>query len=176
MPDIIQDLLSLQYSQNFEIQGMQEANVDLELPPASVSLATVYGVVTDGTAPIPDATVKLFDSAGQPYQHTMTAADGTYTLSGIPAGTYSLGAVKEGYLLSDAAGVTLSAGATTQMNLTCTAETSLSLGTIAGVLTVSDPVQGTSTPPGRRQDHPAGRPWHHTGHHLHRIRRRVRLL
>lgn len=148
MPDIIQDLLSLQYSQNFEIQGMQEANVDLELPPASVSLATVYGVVTDGTAPIPDATVKLFDSAGQPYQHTMTAADGTYTLSGIPAGTYSLGAVKEGYLLSDAAGVTLSAGATTQMNLTCTAETSLSLGTIAGVLTVSDPVQGTSTPLG----------------------------
>lgn len=148
MPDIIQDLLSLQYSQNFEIQGMQEANVDLELPPASVSLATVYGVVTDGTAPISDATVKLFDSAGQPYQHTMTAADGTYTLSGIPAGTYSLGAVKEGYLLSDAAGVTLSAGATTQMNLTCTAETSLSLGTIAGVLTVSDPVQGTSTPLG----------------------------
>ena len=32
MADIKQDLLSLQYSQNFEIQGMQEANVDLELP------------------------------------------------------------------------------------------------------------------------------------------------
>lgn len=62
MPDIKQDLLSLQYSQNFEIQGMQEANVDLELPPASVSAATVYGTVTDGAAaPIADATVKLFD-------------------------------------------------------------------------------------------------------------------
>ena len=146
MADIKQDLLSLQYSQNFDIQGMQEVNVDLELPPASVSLATVYGVVTDGTAPIADATVKLFDSAGQPYQHTMTDASGAYTLSGIPAGTYSLGAVKDGYLLSDAAGVTLSAGATTQMNLTCTPEASLSLGAIAGVLTVSDSIQGTSAP------------------------------
>ena len=148
MAEIKQDLLSLQYSQNFDIQGMQEVNVDLELPPASTSLATVYGVVTDGTAPLADATVKLFYSAGQPYQHTLTDAAGAYTLTGIPAGTYSLAAVKEGYLLSDAAGVTLSAGATTQMNLTCTAEASLSLGTIAGVLTVTDPIQGTATPLG----------------------------
>ena len=148
MADIKQDLLSLQYSQNFDIQGMQEVNVDLELPPASVSLATVYGVVTDGTAPVANATVKLFDSAGLPYQHTMTDASGAYTLSGIPAGTYSLGAVKDGYLLRDAAGVTLSAGATTQINLTCTADVSLSLGAIAGVLTVADPLQGASTPLG----------------------------
>lgn len=90
MPDIKQDLLSLQYSQNFEIQGMQEANVDLELPPASTSAATVYGTVTDGTAPIADATVKLFDSAGLPYKHTMTDADGAFSLTGIPAGTYTL--------------------------------------------------------------------------------------
>lgn len=120
--------------------------MDLELPPASTSLATVYGIVTDGAAPIADATVKLFDSAGLPYQHTMTDASGAYSLTGIPAGTYSLGAVKEGYLLSDAAGVTLSAGSTVQINLTCTAEASLSLGTIAGVLTVADPLQGTSVP------------------------------
>lgn len=35
MPDIKQDLLSLQFSQNFEIQGMEEANIDLQLPPRS---------------------------------------------------------------------------------------------------------------------------------------------
>ena len=64
MPDIKQDLLSLQYSQNFTIDGLQEANVDLSLPPAGAAAATVYGVVTDGTAPIADATVKLFDSPG----------------------------------------------------------------------------------------------------------------
>ena len=104
MADIKQDLLSLQYSQNFEIQGMQEANVNLDLPPAPTTLATVYGVVTDGTAPIADATVKLFDSAGMPYQHTVTDATGAYILSGIPEGTYSLGAVADGYRLSDLAG------------------------------------------------------------------------
>lgn len=145
MADIKQDLLSLQYSDNFALQGMQEVNVDLELPPASTSLATVYGVVTDGTDPIPDATVKLFDSAGMPYQHTLTDASGAYSLTGIPAGTYSLGAVADGYRLSDAAGVTLSAGATTQINLVCVPDVTLSLGAIAGTLTVSNPL-GASTP------------------------------
>lgn len=138
MPDIKQDLLSLQYSQNFAIQGLQEANIDLELPPADVSSATVYGVVTDGTNPIPNATVKLFDSAGMPYKHTLTDEAGAYSITGIPAGTYSLGAVKEGYRLSDAAGVTLSASATTQINLTCTEDVTLALGAIAGVLTAMD--------------------------------------
>ena len=33
MADIKQDLLSLQYSQIFNIEGIQEANIDLELPP-----------------------------------------------------------------------------------------------------------------------------------------------
>ena len=145
MADLKQDLLSLQFSENFSLQGMQEANVDLQLPPASSTLATVYGVVTDGTNPIPDATVKLFDSAGLPYQHTVTDAAGAYTLTGIPSGTYSLGAVADGYRLSDAAGVTLSDGTTTQMNLVCVPDATLSLGAIAGTLTVSDPL-GASTP------------------------------
>jgi uncharacterized protein with FMN-binding domain len=145
MADIKQDLLSLQYSQNFEIEGIQEANVDLELPPASTTSATVYGVVTDGTDPIADATVKLFDSAGLPYKHTMTDATGAFSIAGIPAGTYSLGAVKDGYRLSDAAGVTFSAGSTIQMDLVCTPDATLSLGAIAGVLTVNNPL-GTVTP------------------------------
>ena len=139
MPDIKQDLLALQYSPDFAIQGLQEANIDLELPPAAAASATVYGVVTDGTDPIADATVKLFDQAGLPYQHTMTDASGAYTLSGIPAGTYTLGAVKEGYRLSDAAGVTLSSSATTQIDLVCTADATLALGAIAGVVTVTAP-------------------------------------
>lgn len=145
MADIKQDLLSLQYSQSFEIQGLQEANIDLELPPASQSAATVYGTVTDGTNPIADATVKLFDSAGQPYQHTMTDATGGFSISGVPAGTYSLGAVKDGYRLSDAVGVTLAATDTTQINLVCTADATLTLGAIAGVLTVTN-AEGIRTP------------------------------
>ena len=117
MADMKQDLLGLQFSQSFPIQGMQEANIDLELPPASAASATVFGVVTDGTDPIPDATVKLFDSTGTPYRHTLTDETGAFTISEIPTGTYSLGAVK----------------------------TTLNLGTIAGVLTATD-LNGLTTP------------------------------
>lgn len=113
---------------------MQEADINLTLPPVPTATATVFGTVTDGTAPIPDATVKLFDSLGAPYQHTVTDENGAYTLEGIPAGTYTVAGVKDGYLLSDGAGVVLSSGDTTQVNLVCTQDASLALGTIAGVV------------------------------------------
>ena len=146
MAEIKQDLPSLQYSENFQIEGLQEANVDLQLPPAAITLATVTGVVTDGTDPIADATVKLFDSAGMPYKHTLTDGTGRFTITGIPAGTYSLAAVKDGYRLSDAAGVTLTSGLTAEINSTCTADITLSLGAIAGVLTVANPLGGAPVP------------------------------
>ena len=134
MADITQDLLQLQYSQSFPINGMQEADINLVLPPVPTATATVFGTVTDGTDPIPDATVKLFDSLGAPYQHTVTDKNGAYTLEGIPAGTYTVAGVKEGYLLSDSMGVVLSGGDTTQVNLVCTPDASLALGSIAGVV------------------------------------------
>lgn len=134
MADITQDLLQLQYSQNFPISGMQEADINLTLPPVPTATATVFGTVTDGADPIPDATVKLFDSLGAPYQRTVTDENGAYTLEGIPAGTYTVAGVKDGYLLSDGAGVVLSSGDTTQVNLVCTQDASLALGTIAGVV------------------------------------------
>ena len=136
MADIKQDLLALEYSPSFELQGTQEAAVNLELPPVPVGFATVYGTVTDGTVPLADATVKLFDNTGAPFQHTLTDASGQYSLSNIPAGTYTISAVKDGYLLSDPMGVTLSASDTTQMALVCTAEPTLALGAIAGILLI----------------------------------------
>lgn len=137
MADIQQDLYGLTYSTSFQIQGTQEEAVNLTLPPAPSLLATVVGTVTDGTVPIPNATVKLFDSTGMPYQHTMTDAAGEYTLDGIPAGTYSIAAVAPDYLMSPAAGVTLSTGDTITIPLTCTADATLALGAVAGTLTVA---------------------------------------
>ena len=136
MADTQQDLLGLQYSPSFSLQGLQEEDVNLTLPPAPSALATVYGTVTDGTAPIADATVKLFDSAGLPYQHTVTAADGTYTLNGIPAGTYSIAAAKDGYRMSTAVGVSLANSGSIEIPLVCTADATLALGAIAGTLTI----------------------------------------
>lgn len=135
MADIKQDLLALEYSPSFTLEGIQEANVNLQLPPVSAGFATVYGTVTDGAAPLADATVKLFDSTGAPFQHTLTDAAGQYTLNDVPAGTYTISAVKDGYLLSAPMGVTLSVSDTTQVNLTCTADATLALGTIAGTIT-----------------------------------------
>ncbi|MDR3730193.1 MAG: carboxypeptidase-like regulatory domain-containing protein [Oscillospiraceae bacterium] len=137
MADIKQDILSLSYSPSFEVQGMQEADINLSLPPASVSTATVYGTVTDGTAPLPNATVKLFDSLGVPYQHTMTDASGAYTLNNIPAGTYSIAAVADGYLMSPSAGVILTDGITVEVPLVCAVDATLSLGAVAGVVSAT---------------------------------------
>lgn len=135
MADIKHDLLGLEYSQNFSINGMQEADIDLNLSPVTDTSATVHGNVTDGTKPLQDATVKLFDSKGLPFKHTLTNSNGEYSLSGVPAGTYSIGTVKNGYRLSDTVGVTLSDSDTTEIDFVCTPDATLALGAIAGILT-----------------------------------------
>lgn len=142
MADIKQDLLSLNYSTSFELSGMEEADINLSLTPAAPPTATVYGTVKDGTLPLPNATVKLFDSLGVPFQHTLTDASGAYTFSAVPAGTYSVGAVLPGYPMSSAVGVTLTEGGSAEVPLVCTADATLSLGTIAGVLSAVT-LQGT---------------------------------
>ena len=139
MADIKQDILSLSYSPSFEVQGREEADINMSLPPASVTTATVFGTVTDGTAPLPNATVKLFDSMGVPYQHTMTDESGAYTLEGIPAGTYSVAAVLDGYRMSPAVNVILTSGITVEVPLVCTADATLALGAVAGVVSVAGP-------------------------------------
>lgn len=138
MANVKKSYLGLQYSDGFNLQGMQEADIDLHLSPSKESYSTVYGKVTDGEHPIPDATVKLFDSKGLPFKHTMTDANGEYFMDGIPSGTYSIGTVTIGYRLSDTKGLTLSDNDSTEMNFVCTPDSSLNLGAIAGTLTVGD--------------------------------------
>ena len=133
MAEIRQDLLSLNYSPNFDISGMQEADVNISLPPAVIQ-GSITGSVTDGSLPLANATVKLFDSAGHPYQHTLTDEAGSFSFSSVPAGTYSLAAVLEGYVLSPSVGVSLTAGGTASVGLVCTPEPSLSLGAVAGTV------------------------------------------
>lgn len=137
MPEITQDLLSLNYSQSFSIKGMEEADVNLSLSPAVAAAATVYGTVTDGTNPLPGATVKLFDSQGVPYRHVLTDAAGAYSFDNVPTGTYSVAAVLAGYIMSPSAGLTLTSGDSLQIPLICAPDTTLSLGAIAGIVTTA---------------------------------------
>ncbi len=57
-------------------------------------------------------------------------------------GSYTISAVADGYLLSAPVGVAVTEGSTVQVNLTCTAEPTLTLGAIAGVVSVT----GTGAP------------------------------
>lgn len=66
--------------------------------------------------------------------HTVTDASGSFSFDVVPAGTYSLAAVREGYLLSPSVAVTLSAGGSASVSLACTPETALSLGAVAGTV------------------------------------------
>ncbi len=78
---------------------------------------TINGVVTANGAPLANATV----SGGG--QSTTTGTDGTYSLYGIPAGTYSVSAAATGYIFNGPLAVTLGPNATnvnftgTQMQL-----------------------------------------------------------
>lgn len=147
MTDIKLDLLGLKYSQNFSIAGLEEANIDLNLSPAAEIFSTLIGIVTDGQNPIPNATVKVFDSNVMPYKHTLTDENGNYTISELPAGTYSVGAVKDGYRLSNTQGVTLNNSDTIKIDLVCIADETLNLGAIAGILHLNN-ADGTKSPLG----------------------------
>lgn len=100
--------------------------------------ATVYGTVTDGTNPLPNATVKLFDSLGVPYRHVMTDVAGAYSLDNVPAGTYSIAAALDGYIMSPSSLLTLSSGSSIEVPLVCRSEAALALGAIAGTATTID--------------------------------------
>ena len=100
-----QDKLKLFASTSFDLTGEQEQNMDLNLETAVLpTTGSVTGTVYDTTlltgTVVPGATVKVFNSDGTPFMHTISQADGSYTISDLPLGTYTITAVKDGNYLS----------------------------------------------------------------------------
>lgn len=100
-----QDKLKLFTSTSFDLTGEQEQNMDLNLETAALpTTGSVTGTVYDTTlltgTVVPGATVKVFNSDGTPFMHTISQADGSYTISDLPLGTYTISAVKDGNYLS----------------------------------------------------------------------------
>ena len=100
-----QDKLKLFASTSFDLTGEQEQNMDLNLETAALpTTGSVTGTVYDTTlltgTVVPGATVKVFNSDGTPFMHTISQADGSYTISDLPLGTYTITAVKDGNYLS----------------------------------------------------------------------------
>lgn len=74
---------------------------------------TITGFVrTAGGAPIPGASLSINPGG----QWTVSLSNGSYTLSGIPAGTYTLRASKVGYASVIQPDITVTAGQTTSLN------------------------------------------------------------
>jgi hypothetical protein len=74
--------------------------------------ATVHGLVTDpDDALIPGATVTLVNGAGKTVQSATSKSDGTYTLRGVAAGSYTLIANAPGFAAYTKASVAVTTGA-----------------------------------------------------------------
>ena len=78
-----------------------------------------------------------------------TSAAGAYSFDNVPAGTYSIAAALDGYIMSPSSLLTLSSGSSIEAPLVCRSEAALALGAIAGTATTiglagSAPVAGAT--------------------------------
>ena len=111
---------------------------------AQESPGRITGVVTDSSTDQPLQMVQLFISRGTTRLEARTGADGRYTFVAVPAGTYTLEAIRLGYRRVERAGLTVSAGGTLNYDLQMNA-TALSLQAVV-TTGVVDPASGTRVP------------------------------
>lgn len=97
---------------------------------------TISGTVTDSSthAGISGATVAVNGTG----LSTTTGAGGTYTISNVPAGNYTVSASASNYQSNSVSGVTVTSGGTTSnVNITLTHVVAPATGTVAGQVMVS---------------------------------------
>ena len=118
-------------TQNFVMRatsGISGTVVDTETPAKPVTTATVSYTGTNGSGSTT----------------SMNSSTGAYTLSGVPAGTYSVTASATGYTSQTITGVVVTAGTNTPgVNFTLTANSGIS-GTVNDTESPARPVSGAS--------------------------------
>lgn len=132
------DTLELKVSNTFTLANNNEAdiNLNLSLPPISTT-GSVSGTIYDTTLltgqVVAGATVKVFKD-GTPYAHTVSATDGTYTISDLPMGIYTIAAVKDGNYLSADVPLTISSILPVTINLALINNDASTMNVIYGIL------------------------------------------
>lgn len=100
-------------SRSFEITADESSSIgnDFTLQESGTITGTIFK--EDGTTVVADATVQADDGSGSSYS-TTSAADGTFSLIGLKAGSdYTLTVTKTGYVKNIVYGITIVAGETT---------------------------------------------------------------
>ena len=133
------DILKLNVSNSFTLTNNNEADINLNLNPLSMSTTgSVNGVVYDTTLltgnVVPGATVKVFTTDGTPFAHTITDENGNYTISDLPIGIYTISAVKDGTYLSVDTPLTISNTLPVTVNLALISNNLISKNIIYGTL------------------------------------------
>ena len=133
------DILKLNVSNSFTLTNNNEADINLNLNPPSMSTTgSVNGVVYYTTLltgnVVPGATVKVFTTDGTPFAHTITDENGNYTISDLPIGIYTISAVKDGTYLSVDTPLTISNTLPVTVNLALISNNLISKNIIYGTL------------------------------------------
>lgn len=101
MDEIKKDKYDLNYSENIDIANSQEEVVNISLDNTQLGTGIITGTVLDATNTSGEgATIKLFDSKGAPYMHTVTNELGNYTFAGLKSDSYSITCVKDKVVLT----------------------------------------------------------------------------
>lgn len=85
------------YSPLIKIEGCEVKTANLPVQPFQEGIVTGIVQQPDGVV-IPNATVKIFRSNGQPFMHENTNSAGRFIFLQIPAGSYTITASEPGFL------------------------------------------------------------------------------
>lgn len=136
---IKKDLYDLNFSDKFQIESYQEQNIDIELEDSQQGSSTITGEVVDNDGiKVDNATIKIFDSNGEPFLHTITDNEGRYTFSGLKSGSYFISCVKDGIILTVPQNIYLQVEEVKTFNFKVSYDASLDLCSIAGHIVKND--------------------------------------
>lgn len=140
------DQYNLKASVQFPINGTEEATENLQLTASTAASAgIVTGTVTSGGNPVEGATVKIFDVNDSPIAHTLTNAQGKYTIPDVVAGSYKITATKFTYLTPTTTPLSVIANRPTTVNIALTLDPDAGKNALYGIIrqaVVLTPIEG----------------------------------